>query len=195
MTPPSDLRHAKAELRARLKIDRETRSADNLAQANCAIRARLQVLAPLQQAAAVFVYISVGPEVATRELIDDLQGAGKNVLVPALAGRERMLAVAFPGWAALREGSLGIPSPVDGVDFSGEVDVALVPGLGFSPAGQRLGHGRGYYDRWLAGHPATLRIALAFEHQLLADIPVEPHDVAMDMLVTESRVIAPSARY
>jgi len=66
----------------------------------------------------------------------------------------------------------------------------LVPGLAFSTAGVRLGFGAGYYDRWLAGHPAALRIGLCFEYQVLPQIPCEVHDASLDYLVSERQIVA-----
>jgi 5-formyltetrahydrofolate cyclo-ligase len=63
-----------------------------------------------------------------------------------------------------------------------------VPGLGFTRTGARIGYGAGYYDRWLAAHPRTTRIGVAFECQLVAVLPQEPHDIRMHHVVTERRV-------
>lgn len=67
-------------------------------------------------------------------------------------------------------------------------DVVIVPGLGFSESGQRLGRGGGFYDRWLAKFEGK-KIGLCFEAQLLQKLPTEPHDVVMDLVVTEKRVL------
>ncbi len=76
----------------------------------------------------------------------------------------------------------------------GDVDLVLVPGLAFDPNGNRLGRGKGYYDRLLSQSSSrTALVALAFEEQILERLPVEPHDVKMDYIVTENRVIRPSS--
>ena len=62
-----------------------------------------------------------------------------------------------------------------------------MPGLGFSPRGDRLGYGGGYYDRWLSQHPATRRVAIAYDCQIDETIVSEPHDVRMDAVITEHR--------
>src|SRR5690606_36558955 len=97
------------------------------------------------------------------------------------------------GWEAMVPGVLGIPAPRDTRAAEEPIDLALVPGLAFTTAGARLGYGAGYYDRWLAGHPATWRVALALEHQLEPELPLDAHDVPMDLVVTERRVIVPPA--
>jgi 5-formyltetrahydrofolate cyclo-ligase len=70
-------------------------------------------------------------------------------------------------------------------------DVVFVPLLGFTTRGDRLGQGGGHYDRWLDAHPDTIRIGLAWDAQEVASLPLEPHDVALDLIVTPTRVIGP----
>jgi 5-formyltetrahydrofolate cyclo-ligase len=70
-----------------------------------------------------------------------------------------------------------------------EIDCVVVPGVAFSPEGWRLGRGGGYYDATLAALPRALRVGVAFEVQLVPTVPREPHDVALDAVVTESRLL------
>ena len=70
-----------------------------------------------------------------------------------------------------------------------ELDVIMVPGVAFDRRGGRTGHGKGYYDKLLEhARRDTPLVALAFECQLFPEIPVQPHDVFMDMVITESAV-------
>lgn len=74
---------------------------------------------------------------------------------------------------------------------------ALVPGvmfcplLGFSAKGGRLGYGAGFYDRWLAANRPALAVGLAWDCQLVDDLPLEAHDVPLDMIVTPTRIYGP----
>ena len=63
--------------------------------------------------------------------------------------------------------------------------------MGFTAQGKRLGQGGGHYDRWLASRPATLRIGLAWDAQLVEELPVEPHDMALNAIVTPTRLYGP----
>lgn len=81
------------------------------------------------------------------------------------------------------------PSPTAPVISPSEIDVVLVPGLAFGPDGRRLGRGAGYYDRFLAGLEAE-KVGLTTSNRLRDDIPLEPHDVLMDRIATETGVIA-----
>jgi len=69
------------------------------------------------------------------------------------------------------------------------VDLIIVPGIAFDYAGHRIGHGMGYYDRLLSENIKAIKIALAFEQQLVEEIPTEHHDVSVDMIITEKRII------
>ena len=66
------------------------------------------------------------------------------------------------------------------------LDLALVPGLGFDARGHRLGRGKGHYDRLLAGFTG-MKIGVAFDFQIVTEVPREPHDIALDAVVTPTR--------
>ena len=90
----------------------------------------------------------------------------------------------------LAENSLGIREPVSGVPIpTSMIDLVIVPGLGFDEKGNRLGRGRGFYDRFLA-HPQlrAVKCALAFEEQLCPEVPCDPLDVGVDILVTDVKL-------
>lgn len=70
-------------------------------------------------------------------------------------------------------------------------DVLFVPLLGFTQGGERLGQGGGHYDRWLAEHPGTVAIGLAWDAQLVGELPAEAHDAPMDAVVTPTRLFGP----
>lgn len=143
----------------------------------------------LAQADAIFVYVSTATEVETHALIDAFDAAGRTILVPLVRDRDTLLAVRFPGWQVMRRGALGILSPPPTPAYAGAIAVALVPGLACTTAGARLGYGGGYYDRWLTAHPDTTAIALAFDAQLVGDLPVSPDDVFVAHITTESGVL------
>lgn len=78
------------------------------------------------------------------------------------------------------------PDPVEPTS----VDVVVVPGLAFTAAGHRLGQGGGWYDRFLAGTRSDcLKVGVGFDVQLVDELPIEPHDVPLDVVITESGVV------
>lgn len=72
-------------------------------------------------------------------------------------------------------------------------DVLFVPLLGFTERGDRLGQGGGHYDRWLSDHPATVSVGLAWDVQLVEELPVDPHDQSLCAIVTPTRFFGPFA--
>ena len=97
------------------------------------------------------------------------------------------------GFAATFERSIptsfGILTPPGNQPCPGPYDIVITPGLGFTVTGQRIGYGRGYYDRWFTEHPVENKIALAFEVQLIKEIPHAGYDIPVDILITEKRII------
>jgi len=71
------------------------------------------------------------------------------------------------------------------------IDVSIVPLLGFTERGERLGQGAGHYDRYLADHPAIVAIGLAWDCQLVETLPIDPHDVPLHAVVTPTRIYGP----
>jgi 5-formyltetrahydrofolate cyclo-ligase len=139
----------------------------------------------------VFCYISFGSEVDTRAVLAWLLAGGKQVCVPRITAAKAIEAVVFTGWNGLEPGPYGIPAPAGADVYTGDIDICITPGLGFSMNGGRLGHGPGYYDRWFTAHPVPSKIGLAYECQILDELPVEPHDTVMDVIITEERIIRP----
>lgn len=192
MTPPAATERAeKAALRSKARARRAALGAACRRRASARI-ATLALTGPrVRAAAAVFVYLSFGDEVDTGRLVEGLAASGRRVLVPYIERDGRMRAVPFPGREHLAPGPLGVPGPPPAPAWTGPIEVALVPGLAFTRAGDRLGFGAGYYDRWLAAHPETCPIALAFEAQIVPHVPVGTHDVPMTAVLTEAGPATP----
>ena len=90
----------------------------------------------------------------------------------------------------LEEGPMGLMQP------SGDLpelvpDVLFMPLVGFTVTGERLGQGGGFYDRWLAAHPDTIAIGMAWDMQEVDDLPVEDHDMPLAAIVTPTRILGP----
>ena len=184
-TGPSE---EKTLLRERLRQARGGLSPERRREYDQAIHARLKPC--FRPAETIFCYVSTDIEVNTRVIIDGLSKQGKTVLVPRLVNRDYMIAVRFDGWETLQVGQLGILTPGNDEEWHAPVDLCITPGLGFTPDGKRLGYGKGYYDKWFATHPHTLRTALCYECQVVDDIPTTATDVAVHQVITEKRNIS-----
>ena len=94
------------------------------------------------------------------------------------------------GESDLVDGPLGLRQPA--ADLPELVpDVLFMPLLGFTTGGERLGQGGGFYDRWLAAHPATLAIGMAWDIQEVTDLPIEEHDMPLAAIITPTRILGP----
>lgn len=154
------------------------------------ITRRVTGLAEYESAARVFAYYSIGREVNTHNIISDALDKGKTVALPVVLGGGAMeYAVIESLEDEFMNGQLSIPEPREGAArISPQAgDFLLVPALRFDKHGFRLGQGGGYYDRLLAGCRA-FSAGLCRERMLMADMPLEPHDMAVNCLVTENRV-------
>jgi 5-formyltetrahydrofolate cyclo-ligase len=178
----------KATLRQTLLARREMHTKTKNTSKNQFITRKILNLSVVREASAAFVYVSATGEVDTHTLIDRLEMLGVVVVVPRIIDRSRMRAIRFPGWSAMEPGPMGILTPPDEPAWTNTIDVAVIPGLGFTPIGHRLGFGAGYYDRWLAEHPRLVKIGVGYEFQILDQVPIAEHDVTMDLVVTESRL-------
>ncbi len=149
------------------------------------------------EAETIFIYAAFRSEVETIRIIDWLIAANKTVAVPlTLVAEKRLLAVAITDpKSQLTPGYCGIPEPLPHLVSAatidpGELDVVVVPGSVFDERGGRLGYGGGYYDRFFDGEaPGAVRMALAFELQLVAAVEMREHDRYMDWIITDERII------
>jgi 5-formyltetrahydrofolate cyclo-ligase len=180
----------KAALRARLKAARDALPDTDRHRYSVSICQRLMTLQAMRSAGRVFVFISSGTEIHTHDLIRQLLAEGREVAVPKIVAKTEMIACRLHAWEGLRPAQLGILSPIATEPLDAEFDVVVTPGLGFTEAGQRIGFGAGYYDRWFAGHLSRYKIAVAFEAQIVPSVPTDENDIPVDAIVTEQRLIA-----
>ena len=182
----------KPAIRELLKTRLRAFAPQDRAKASEAIARSVLALPEYTQARCVMLYVSMASEVDTSAIAADAWETGKRVLVPVAKMEDRsMHAVGISSLAeARRKTAIGVmePEPGAAVDPS-QIDLVLTPGLGFGPAGERIGRGAGFYDGFLARLGAkTITCGLGFELQVIEGIPMLPRDMALDMLVTETQV-------
>ncbi len=178
------------ELRTLIRARRENISVIQAAELSARIAERVLTMPEYRAANTVMCYASVLGEVQTAALNARILEDGKELLLPRIDRETHtMQAVPARDLSTLRRSAIGVPEPTGeaGVDPA-SIDLVLVPGIAFDRRGGRVGFGGGYYDRFLLETKA-LRVALAFEMQLVEDTRPEPHDQAMDMLVTEKALL------
>jgi 5-formyltetrahydrofolate cyclo-ligase len=145
---------------------------------------------PLYHAAAtVMFYLAMPDEPQTERLIDDALNRGKQVCVPLLTPKYgEMTAARITGFDCLITGKLGLrmPDPAKAqIVLPATIDLVVVPGVAFDAAGNRLGMGAGYYDRFLAGTQRGTYLGLSWFFQLTEELPYDEHDIRMHYLLTE----------
>jgi 5-formyltetrahydrofolate cyclo-ligase len=185
----------KARVRATLRARRRALLSEDVRVRGERVQARLLSMPEWGDARTVALYAALPGEVPTEALLAGAFAQGKTVAFPVVPTRGRCLgfrAVDAAGQLA-PAGPLRIAEPGDGrpeVPLQ-SIDLFVVPGLGFTRAGHRLGQGKGYYDATLARAPAGIpRVGLAFSEHVLAALPVGPGDVPMTWVLTEDMAFA-----
>ena len=184
-----DLR--KESLRQAFKERRAAIGLDVQAEAGAAIYRNLLELERYRTATGVAAYWPMALEVDIRPAIEDALAGGRRVYLPRIVREPRDLHFCrYDGDPeTLAAGPFGLSEPCGEPADIGGIDLVIVPGLAFDLHGRRLGYGTGYYDRFLKRTGAA-RIGVAFDVLTTDVLPVAEHDVAMDTLVTESRIIS-----
>ena len=137
----------------------------------------------------VMFFVSINSEVNTHEMIRKAIGY-KTVLVPKVLHHEIEPSLIIDFDNLIPTGKFGIPEPIEIMKVAHKnIDLILVPGIAFDEGGHRIGYGLGYYDRFLAKVPKAVKIGLCFDFQIVDKIPREEHDVQVDFIVTEKRII------
>ncbi len=188
-----DVQQQKQNLRTRMKNLRSSLCPASHKQMSSAIESSLCALPQWKACLHICTFIGSKPvEVDTLGIIRRSLEHGKKICVPAIDPQSLKLFLApLECTSTLVQGHFGILEPEGGPRYAPDEldwDLALVPGLAFGRDGGRLGFGKGYYDR-LLGARSTARIALAFGFQILSTVPALPHDVPVDLIVTESEII------
>ena len=145
-----------------------------------------------KKAGVIHIFIAKPDEPSTRQIIECCWSSGKRVAVPlVLPNTFNLIHSEIKSFDDLVSGMHGTqePSPERRIKINLEsLDLVIVPGVAFDRQGGRLGHGKGYYDRFLELTPA-FRLALAFDCQLLETVPTELHDIPMDAILSESGIL------
>lgn len=142
----------------------------------------------LIEAKTVCVYMPAGNEIDTTEIIRYCKENGKRLAAPRVSG-DTMEFYYFTDETDMEQGAYDIWEPTGTEAVEDEESLVIMPGVAFDLSCNRIGYGKGYYDRYLSAHPRMKKVALAYDFQIVGRIKREVHDVRPDMVVTESRVI------
>jgi len=174
----------KKELRKQIKALKKQYSLEQKMEMSRPLWDVLGQKAIFREARTVLLYWSMDDEVFTHDYVCKWAGK-KTVLLPCVKGDVLELRV-FTGMESLRPGeSFGILEPVGELYTDYEaIDLIVVPGVAFDRQGNRLGRGRGYYDKILKETPAARKVGICFGFQLVEQVPVDELDVRMDLVIS-----------
>ena len=180
----------KDEIRKLVLEKRNSMGKADVLEKSLVIQERLISLPEFRKASAVMFYVSIGNEARTDVIMEHSLGEWKRVIVPFSDRRNKTIIPSeISSLNDMETGSFGIPEPREPKPFNAAgIDLVIVPGIAFDRSGNRIGYGHGYYDNFLKTSGAK-KVALAYEFQIVDEIPDSGNDIKMDAIVTEERVI------
>lgn len=174
--------------RKRLRQMREALPAGFRLQADAGVAALLERELPQLASQSFSFYWPMVGEPDLRDAAARWAGQGAQASLPETVPRSPLIYRPWSPGCAMRAGVWNIPVPDTAVEAMPRI--LLIPCLGFDQAGFRLGNGGGYYDRTLAAlSPRPLAVGIAYSHAILPSIHPEPHDIPMDLIVTEQAAV------
>ncbi len=135
----------------------------------------------------VYCYVDYRHEVGTKEIIAEAWNQNKKVAVPKVEDDE-MNFYYIRNHSDLKEGYRGIWEPQECVKATDENPLVILPGVAFDVQGNRIGYGKGFYDKFLMKHPNCRTIALGFKLQIVDKIPTDAYDIQPNILITEETI-------
>jgi len=179
----------KARVRDILRARKEAMSPAERLEKSKLIARHLMLL--ISSGETVMVFTSKEKEVNTKPLIEALFKEKNPVVVPIIQKEDVSLRLSYlRDFSALVPSTFGVPEPI-GSEIPAkpqDVDVIILPMLGFDRTGGRIGYGAGYYDRFLSKNPELVKIGIAFGCQEMETLPLDENDIKMDLIVTEDGI-------
>jgi len=183
----------KNQIRKKLILIRKNLSKEYVFDNSKKIKNKLFNLNEFKKASTILFYVSYNNEVFTHEMIKELLTSKKNIVVPISDKKHRTLILSkLENWDDLTIGSYNILEPKKSKIKQAHVDsidLIIVPGVGFDEKGNRIGHGKGYYDHLLRDLNQATSIGLSFECQIINNVPTGNYDIPVDIIITEKRII------
>lgn len=174
----------KQQIRAELKQKRDLLTKEQVMEASQRICEKLLCYIHKEQPEVVYFYYPLGKEVNLLPLAEELLKEGRKIAFPRTSG-ETMEFYPVTSLTDFVEGNFHIMEPKGKVPLAEEEPLVLVPGLGFDRKGNRMGYGKGFYDRYFARFPSCRKIGASYWSQIVEELPCGEYDVAMDEVVTE----------
>jgi 5-formyltetrahydrofolate cyclo-ligase len=189
----------KEQIRLAIKNERNALAAEDVKALSAAIQEKLFLSEAYRDCRSLFTYVSFQTEVDTRSIIYDAWSKGKTVYAPCVEDKSMDFYIIHTFDTLIRS-KFGVSEPAPEEKFRyqlekdpqfGERKLMLLPGLAFDIGGNRVGYGAGYYDRYQNKHITDqfVKVALAYDFQILDEIPAREYDRKADMIITPTRII------
>lgn len=174
----------KKEIRAYIRALKKQYSNEELIKLSRPVTDKLLKHKKVKEAQTILMYYSLADEVYTHDTITKLVNMNKTVLLPKVIDDENMIICHYKSDKDLSEGAFHIMEPI-GEEFTNynKIELCIVPGMSFDSNNNRLGRGKGYYDRFLAKVPNSYKIGVCFDFQKLKEIPSGKYDINVDEVI------------
>lgn len=174
----------KKEIRAYIRALKKQYSNEELIELSRPVTDKLLKHKKVKEAQTILMYYSLADEVYTHDTITKLVNMNKTVLLPRVIDDENMIICHYKSDKDLNEGAFHIMEPI-GEEFTdyNKIELCIVPGMSFDSNNNRLGRGKGYYDRFLAKVPNSYKIGVCFDFQKLKEIPSGKYDINVDEVI------------
>jgi 5-formyltetrahydrofolate cyclo-ligase len=177
----------KARLRKQFLDARDALSLDFIKITSKEIQDNLRKVDFFRTAKTIGAYYSIGSEVRTQDILQEILNAGKELALPKVVKND-LVFKKISSFSELEQGNFSIMEPKDKCEIVKNLDVVIVPAIALTKDGFRLGYGFGYYDRYLHGKKSKT-IALSYAKQIIKSFPHDNNDVKINVIVTEDKVI------
>ena len=178
----------KKELRKLIAQNKKRYSSEQLKEWSSCLLSKLEDSPNFVKAHTILMYYSLPDEVQTHDFIEKWKDE-KKIILPVVVGATELELRCYSGKQDLIKGAFGIEEPA-GKAFEAfeQIDLAIIPGVSFDASGNRLGRGKGYYDRLLPKLKAP-KIGICYAFQVSKEIPTGPYDYPMDEVITENGLL------
>lgn len=173
---------SKNEIRSAIKLLKKQHNKEELQMQSDIIMRKLEQHPDFIKAQKIMLYSSLPDEVQTQTFIEKWRQQ-KRIILPTVVGND-IIPVELAANTGFAVGDFNILEPQN-VAYTGDFDLIVVPGMAFDRQGNRLGRGKGYYDRFLCQHRSVKKIGICFDFQLVDNVTVEENDIPMDEIISK----------
>lgn len=176
----------KSLIRHKIRAQKKELTEDQKKEAAAEVYKKIELFPEFIKAQTILMYWSTDSELPTHDFIEKWSKE-KQILLPVVVGH-MMIIKPFTGRGDMTKGKLGIWEPESQKSYVDKIDLVIVPGSAFDKKKRRLGRGRGYYDQYFKDKKIK-KWGIAFDFQLLDQVPVTDHDIKMNKVITPSFIV------